>query len=97
MRWCSRELNVVVALLPQKCWESTLTFLARVEAVPAVIHVRVQSIVESELIILDVHWVQSAVHSVSVQIVKDHNTNIVSAADPGVPLVNKLASRDSLR
>ena len=44
--WRSRELNVVVDLLPDKRWESALTLLASVETIPAVIHVRVKTIVE---------------------------------------------------
>jgi len=66
-------------------WESLLSFLAAVEAIPAVVHKGVESIVEAlsfsvaEVWVPDVNWSDITVHSIIIKTVKDHNSEFIIA------------------
>lgn len=52
--WCSCVFNGIVARNVQESWESLLTLLAGIGTVPAVIHVGVEAVVETSILVLDV-------------------------------------------
>lgn len=80
LRGCASVLDAVVPLLVDKGWETSLALLARVEAIPAVVHISVKLVVEAALLVLNVDWLHSAIHAISVQVVEDHDANISNLA-----------------
>ena len=60
------------------------------------VHERIQSVVEAELFILDVDWVECSVHAVRVKVVEDEHANVICLTKPGVPLALILTGRDDL-
>jgi len=96
LRCSASVLDVVVPSLVDESWEASLTLLASVEAIPTVIHVGIEPIIEARVGILDVYWLHCTVHSIWIQVVEDHDSNVSHRALVRVPKSLFFASWDHL-
>ena len=93
---CARILYSVIARDVQECWESLLALLASVSAIPSMIHIGVQAIIETSVIILNVYWLRRSVHSISILRFENKYSKGVFLAHEGIPDIFLYASRDYL-
>ena len=90
LRRCPGVLDAIVLTLVDESREFLLASLASVHSVPAVVHVRVESVVIHIwidvpwqfflrvfiLLVLDVDWLLISCHAVGIKTIDQHNSNV---------------------
>jgi len=65
-RGSASVLYCVISRIVDDCRESLLALLARIGAIPYVVHISIESVVVATALILDVEWLRRSVHAVSI-------------------------------